>query len=431
MEQPIKKSLLNRIDSGWQWVPSLYFIEGLPYIFVMSVSVIFFKRMNLSNSEIAFYTSWLYLPWIIKPFWSPIVDLVGSKRRWILIMQFIIGALFAGIALSLPFENWLNYTLLFFWLIAFSSATHDISADGFYMLALPPKKQAKFVGIRSTFYRIAMITGQGLFVILAGELEQQYGSVKSAWSITFGITALIFFVFAIYHKFILTKSEEKNVNRTHENILNSFLEVFIDFFRKKQITTIILFLLLYRLSEAQLVKLASPFLLDASSAGGLGLTTAEIGFIYGTIGIIFLVLGGILGGLAIAKEGLKYWLLPMVIAINVPNAVYWLFAIFHPHSLPVISIGVAFEQFGYGFGFAAYLVYAMMISEGKYRTAHYAIATGFMALGMMLPGMISGYLQEALGYSNFFLWVLISAIPIFILIKFVNITPEYGKKSQG
>ena len=416
------------MDKGWRWVPSLYFIEGLPYIFVMSVSVIFFKRMQLSNGEIALYTSWLYLPWVIKPFWSPLVDLLGTKRRWILSMQFFIGVAFAGIALTLPFASWLNFSLLFFWLIAFSSATHDIAADGFYMLAQTPHSQAKFVGIRSTFYRIAMITGQGLLVIVAGSLEEKFGNIKTAWTITFLITSVIFITFAIYHKFFLPGNETAQLNTDRKNLLKSFFEVFLDFFRKKQIGIIILFLLLYRFSEAQLVKLASPFMLDSTTSGGLGLTTSQIGLIYGTVGVLFLVAGGILGGFAIARNGLKYWLLPMVIAINVPNAVYWLFALSQPSSLWIVALGVAFEQFGYGFGFAAYLVYAMMISEGKYKTTHYAIATGFMALGMMLPGMASGYLEQALGYSDFFLWVIASTIPAFILIKFVKISPEYGKK---
>jgi len=424
----LKKTITNKIDYGWSWVPSLYFIEGLPYIFVMSVSVIFLKRMNLGNGEIALYTSWLYLPWIIKPFWSPVVDLLGQKRNWILFMQFTIGVLFAGIALTLPFHNWLNFTLLFFWLIAFSSATHDIAADGFYMLAQSPHSQAKFIGIRSTFYRIAMITGQGLFVIIAGKLEENFGNVKQAWEITFGLTAFIFIIFSLYHKFFLPRNETSQKSNDKENFIKSFITVFVDFFRKEQIGIIILFLLLYRLSEAQLVKLAAPFFLDSPTSGGLGLTTAQIGLIYGTIGVLFLVLGGILGGFAIARSGLKFWLLPMVIAINIPNAVYWLFALFTPVSLPLVALGVAFEQFGYGFGFAAYLFYAMMISEGKYKTAHYAIATGFMALGMMLPGMVSGYMQEALGYSHFFLWVLLSSVPMFFLIKYVKINPDYGKK---
>ncbi len=424
----MKKTITNKIDYGWSWVPSLYFIEGLPYIFVMSVSVIFLKRMNLGNGEIALYTSWLYLPWIIKPFWSPVVDLLGQKRNWILFMQFTIGVLFAGIALTLPFHNWLNFTLLFFWLIAFSSATHDIAADGFYMLAQSPHSQAKFIGIRSTFYRIAMITGQGLFVIIAGKLEENFGNVKQAWEITFGLTAFIFIIFSLYHKFFLPRNETSQKSNDKENFIKSFITVFVDFFRKEQIGIIILFLLLYRLSEAQLVKLAAPFFLDSPTSGGLGLTTAQIGLIYGTIGVLFLVLGGILGGFAIARSGLKFWLLPMVIAINIPNAVYWLFALFTPVSLPLVALGVAFEQFGYGFGFAAYLFYAMMISEGKYKTAHYAIATGFMALGMMLPGMVSGYMQEALGYFHFFLWVLLSSVPMFFLIKYVKINPDYGKK---
>ena len=414
--------------NGWFWVPSLYFIEGLPYVFVMSVSVIFYKKLGLSNSQIAFYTSWLYLPWIIKPLWSPVVEIFATKRKWIVATQFIIGLAFGGIAFSLVTDSTFRYSLLFFSLIAFASATHDIAADGFYILAQSPKNQAKFVGIRSAFYRVAMITGQGLFVILAGKLETAFGNVKSAWLVVYLIVFSVFLIFSLYHKFILPKEKNSQTENKTSGYVKLFVKPFMDFFKKNQIGVVIAFLLLYRFSEAQLVKLATPFMLDYLQKGGLGLTTSEIGVIYGTIGVIFLVLGGILGGFVIAKDGLKRWLYPMLFMINLPNAVYLFFAIFQPQNLFIIASGVAFEQFGYGFGFTAYLVYAMFISEGEFATSHYAIATGFMALGMMLPGMISGYLQEALGYVNFFLWVVIATLPSFWIAKFVKIDSEYGKK---
>ncbi len=415
--------------NGWFWIPSLYFIEGLPYVFVMSVSVTFFKRMELSNEEIAFYTSWLYLPWVIKPLWSPFVDLFKTKRYWIIFTQFFIGVAFGGIAFSLSAtDNYFGYVFLLFSLIAFASATHDIAADGFYMIAQTPSNQAKFVGIRSTFYRIAMITGQGLFVVLAGELEKSLGDVKHAWAIVYATVFALFFLFAAYHKFILPRTEKQREAKPVKKLLSEFFVPFADFFKKDGIGVIVFFLLFYRFSEAQLVKLATPFMLDSVEKGGLGLSTSDIGFIYGTIGVGFLVAGGILGGFAIAKKGLKYWLFPMLIFINIPNAVYLYFALVQPQNFFIISSGVALEQFGYGFGFTAYLVYAMMISEGKFAASHYAIATGFMALGMMLPGMFSGYLQESLGYVNFFIWVLLATIPSFIVARFVKIKNDYGIK---
>ncbi len=418
----------KKFDKGWFWIPSLYFAEGLPYVFVMSVSVIFYKRFGLSNSEIALYTSWLYLPWVIKPLWSPVVDLLKTKRQWILIMQFAIGVAFAGIAFSLSSENFFGYTILLFSLIAFASATHDIAADGFYMLAQTPRSQAKFVGIRSTFYRIAMITGQGLFVVFAGKLEEFFGNVRHAWFTVYLVVFSLFLILAFYHKFVLPKSETpRNVN-SGKKFTKEFFKPFLLFFKKEQIGVILAFLLLYRFSEAQLVKLAAPFMLDPIEKGGLGLTTSEIGYVYGTVGVMFLVFGGILGGFAIAKKGLKFWLYPMLFFINVPNAVYLFFALFQPQNFAVITAGVALEQFGYGFGFTAYLVYAMMISEGEFKTSHYAIATGFMALGMMLPGMFSGYLQERLGYVNFFIWILAATLPSFFTAKFVKIKEDYGVK---
>ncbi len=605
-------------NSAWSWVPSLYFAEGIPYVIVMTVSVIMYKRMGISNTDIALYTSWLYLPWVIKPFWSPIVDLLKTKRWWIVIMQLFIGAGLAGVALTIPINSFFQYSLAFFWLLAFSSATHDIAADGFYMLALNKHKQAYFIGIRSTFYRLAMITGQGLLIILAGFIEsntglepinfnvvtqkdstqfiniesninniktynkqkfiiseQNYslglnklsserakeiknwahklniqnnfikeeekskqniswwtanvskplknklkkefgkedynknidlkegniavfsirlatpikddkkivinidrekgdknlsliegqrlifnssnwnkkalilvqsdkklskitsasftglsGDIPLAWSITFFILSGLFIIFMIYHKFILPKPDSDIANTNDENIIKEFFSTFKSFFTKENAGISIAFILLFRLGESQLVKLASPFLLDAREQGGLGLTTGDIGLIYGTIGVLFLTIGGILGGWLAARNGLKYWIWLMVLAINLPNLAYVYLAIFTPDSIFLISSAVAIEQFGYGFGFTAYMLYMIYYSEGKNKTAHYAISTGLMALGMMLPGMISGWLQEIIGYTNFFIWVMICTIPGFIIVKFLKIDKEFGKKES-
>lgn len=416
----------------WFWVPSLYYAQGIPYVVVMTVSVIMYKRLDISNTDIALYTSWLYLPWVIKPLWSPFVDIIGKKRNWIIFMQLLVGGGLAGVALTLPLSNFFQYSLAFLWILAFSSATHDIAADGFYMLGLTQKDQAFFVGIRSTFYRLSMITGQGLLVILAGFLENSTGSIPIAWSITFFVLAGLFGLFFIYHKFILPYPKTDVSARKDESspIMAEFVKTFAAFFKKKNIGIILGFILLYRLAESQLVKIAAPFLLDSREVGGIGLTTSEIGLVYGTIGVACLTIGGIIGGIVIAKHGLKFWLWPMIIAINLPDLVYVFLAYTQYSNLWVVSLMVGIEQFGYGFGFTAYMLYLIYISDGEYKTSHYAIATGFMALGMMIPGMWSGWLQELIGYQNFFIWICIATIPGFIMAKLVKIDPEFGKKVE-
>lgn len=585
----------KKTGSGpWKWVPTLYFAEGIPYVMVMTLSVIFYKRMGISNTQIALYTSWLYLPWVIKPLWGPVVDILRTKRFWILLMQLCIGAGLAGVAFTIPVERFFQFTLAFFWLLAFSSATHDIAADGFYMLGLSKGDQAFFVGIRSTFYRLAMLTGQGLLVILAGYFEASTGlppvevtvravegttrtafnpgelsvepdtgksyfvssdevrigfdnipeseanslldavdewnsahgfyaaaekagesaaaapsgdkltgnvgytwfrlskkpgegenivmnfsfdkgdksialarsyrfefneenwdepafavfrldpklerttsasftglsgNIRFAWTMVFIVVALLFAGFHIYHRFALPRPAADISSRGGKSgFMEEFLSTFVEFFRKKRIGVILLFLLVYRLGESQLVKLASPFLLDAREANGLGLTTGDLGLIYGTIGIIALSIGGIIGGIAASRRGMKYWLWWMVAAMNLPNLVYVFLSYAMPSSLWIVGASVAVEQFGYGFGFTAYMLYMIYVSEGKHKTAHFALTTGFMALGMMLPGMVSGWLQELIGYQHFFIWVMICTIPSFILVPFLHIDPEFGKK---
>jgi len=592
MNKPEKLSQGKQDSRPWLWVPSLYFAEGIPYVLVMTLSVIFYKRMGISNAQIALYTSWLYLPWVIKPLWGPVVDILRTKRFWILIMQLCIGAGLAGVAFTIPTDRFLQLTLAFFWLLAFSSATHDIAADGFYMLGLSRHDQAFFVGIRSTFYRLAMLTGQGLLVILAGYFEAKTGlppvevevvvvedlapvaftpeklisqidtgntyfftadqvqigladlpgskadnliaqveawntshgfypevengvpdssaaelsgnvgytwfqlskrpeegesivmnfsfekgdksialaksyrfefneenwnvpafavfqldprldkatsasftglsgNIRFAWTVVFAIIAVIFVGFFIYHRFALPRPVEDRPNRNEDgSFFKEFLSTFMEFFRKKNIGVMLLFLLVYRLGESQLVKLASPFLLDSKEANGLGLTTGDLGLIYGTIGIVALSLGGILGGIVASRKGLKYWLWWMVAAMNLPNLVYVFLSYVMPSSLWVVGTSVAVEQFGYGFGFTAYMLYMIYISEGKHKTAHFALATGFMALGMMIPGMVSGWLQELIGYQHFFIWVMICTIPGFIVIPFLKIDPTFGKKNK-
>ncbi|MEM6892467.1 MAG: MFS transporter [Bacteroidota bacterium] len=417
-------------DTGaWRWIPLLYFTQGIPYVIVVTVSVIMYKRLGISNAEIGLYTSWLYLPWVIKPLWSPFVDLKGTKRGWFLSMQLIIAIAFLGIGLFLPSNNFFVTTLAFFWMAAFASATNDIASDGFYLIGLSQKKQSFFIGLRSTFYRLAMVTGQGLLVILAGFLENKYGDNTKAWSITMILTAGLMLLMTLSNFFAAPRYESGK--QEIQKKAKSFIDIFVSFFQKPQISVAILFILTYRLGESQLVKMASPFLLDDLEVGGLGYSTEAVGTIYGTLGMIMLSLGGILGGILISRDGLKKWMLPMLISLNLPNILYAFLAITHTTSIYAVVGTVILEQFGYGFGFTAFLIYLIYVSEGISKTSHYAIATGFMALGMMLPGMISGYVQEWLGYDGFFIWVVLAALPAFIVLRFLHYPSDYGKKGSA
>jgi PAT family beta-lactamase induction signal transducer AmpG len=490
----------------WAWIPSLYFTQGIPYVMVMSVSVMMYKNLEVSNADIAFFTSLLYFPWFLKFAWGPFIDMFKTKRFWTITMQLIVGVALFGIALSLTTSFYWSLTLIVFAVMAFASATHDIAADGFYMLSLEQQQQAAFVGVRSTFYRVATIVGSGLLVVIAGQLSSGMG-FKNAWSIVFVITGTLFILLFLYHKFILPYPSDdlgtmknrklsgsqvgllfggfllvagifytafiiislllslfgiispwktivatislvlivvilfrtfvatfvekfESSDKKNEVLLPfiEFLKAFVVFMQKKDIWNILGFLLFFRFAEAQLVKLVQPFLLDPRSKGGLELTTSEVGIVYGTIGIIALTAGGLIGGYVISKKGLKWWLWPMVIIMHTPDLAFVYLSQYQPTNYLLINIAVACEQFGYGFGFTAYMMFMIMISQGEHKTAHYAICTGIMALGMMLPGMYSGALQEQIGYQNFFIWVIISTIPGFIVAALVKIDPEFGKK---
>ena len=417
-------------DSPWAWIPTLYFAQGLPYVAVMTISVIMYKRLDISNAELAFYTGWLNLPWVIKPLWSPFIDLIKTKRWWTTIMQLFIGAGLAGIAFTVPTEHFFQLTLAIFWLMAFSSATHDIAADGFYMLGLDSHQQALFVGIRSTFYRIATIAGQGLLIMLAGYLERTTGNIPYAWSITFRGLAGLFLALWLYHQVVLPRPDSDRPARevSANTLMKEFFATFASFFQKKQAVIAILFMLLYRLPEAQLAKMCIPFLVDPVSEGGLGLTTEEIGFVQGTVGIIGLTLGGILGGIVVSRGGLKRWLWPMVWAISLPDIVYVYLSYIQPESLLLVNLCVFIEQFGYGFGFTAFMLYLIYFADGEHKTAHYAICTAFMALGMMIPGMAAGWLQEVMGYQLFFIWIIVCTLATFGVTALLKIDPEFGKK---
>lgn len=415
---------------AWSWVPSLYFCEAIPYVAVVALSTVMYKRLGVSNAELAFYTSWLYLPWVIKPLWSPLLERFRTKRFWIVSLQFFIGAGLAAVALTVPGPDYFKWTLAAFWLMAFSSATHDIAADGFYMLALPPHQQAAFVGVRSLFYRLANIAGQGGLVYLAGSLEESTGNIAKAWAMVFALPAALFAITAVYHMCVLPRPAEDRPSRVAKSAAADWLLIFAEFFKKRGILQAMLFLLLYRLGEAQLVKLAQPFLLDAREVGGLGLTTKQVGLAYGTFGIIALTAGGLVGGWAISRRGLRAMLWPMLVCMHLPNLAYVLLAWFQPGSFAMACAAVVVEQLGYGFGFTAYLVFMMFVATGEHKTAHYAICTGFMALGMMLPGMIAGKIQELLGYGNFFIWVCVATLPSVAAVALLKIDPGFGRKAE-
>lgn len=417
----------------WAWIPTLYLAEGLPYVVVMSVSVVLYKGLGISNAEIALATSWLYLPWVIKPLWSPVVDILGTRRRWIWVTQLVVGAALAGAALSIPGPHFFRWTLVFFWLLAFDSATHDIAADGFYMLGTNERQQAFFVGVRSMFYRLATIAGQGLLVMLAGAIQTRTGDLRLGWSVAMGGLAVLFLGFGLWHRFILPRPPADRPGEAREipQFVQAFLSTFGSFFRKPRIVVLLLFLTLYRFGEAQLVKLVAPFLLDARAQGGLALTTTQVGLVYGTVGIGALTLGGVLGGWMISRHGLKAWLWPMLLAIHLPDAMFIYLAYAQPENLLVTQLCVAIEQFGYGFGFAAYGMYMIHIARGEHQTAHYAICTGFMALGMMFPGMWSGWLQDLIGYRHFFVWVILATVPSFVVAALIPLDAQFGKRSEA
>jgi PAT family beta-lactamase induction signal transducer AmpG len=425
--EPSEKSSPGR---AWSWLPSLYFCQAVPYVAVVALSVPMYKKLGVSNADIAFWTSWLYLPWVIKPLWSPLVDRFATKRAWIWALQFVVGAGLAAVALAVPGPEFFRWTLAVFWLLAFASATHDIAADGFYLLALPAHQQAAFVGVRSLFFRLGNLAGQGGLVYLAGSLEESTGSLRTAWAWVFVPPAALFGLAALYHWLVLPRPAGDGPAPAGAGLLTDWLGVLAAFFRKPGIGPILAFLLLYRLGEAQLLKLLQPFFLDYRGLGGLELTTKQLGVIYNTHGVMALILGGLLGGWMISRCGLKRLLWPMLATMHLPNLAYVWLATTQPTAPWLVSAAVVVEQFGYGFGFTAYMVFMMLVADGPHQTAHYALCTGFMALGMMLPGMASGWIQELVGYRWFFVWVCVACLPsIFAVARIRRLVPAgFGMK---
>ena len=440
-KESARQGLLSFV-SPWVWVPTLYFTEGVPYFLVNSISVMLFAKMGVPNDQLAFFTTLLYFPWFLKGLWSPFVDIIRTKRWWIIAMQVLLTVLCILLTISLPQPSaemiaaketsvgLFRFTLILFIIAAFASATHDIAADGYYMLAHDEKSQAAFVGIRSTFYRIAAVFSQGVLVYIAGRIEESTGDIPLSWQLTLGATALIMLLVTLYHTFFLPRVEANRPIESADSrqVGRELKEAFVTFFSKSGVWLAITFMLLYRLSEGFLVKLCQPFLVDSREVvlrdgqlfgGGLGLSTDTVGLLYGTIGVACLLLGGILGGIYISRRGLKRSLWLMAAALTLPSFVYCYLSMVQPESLWVIGTAVCFEQFGYGFGFTAYMMYTMHFSEGQYKTSHYAICTAFMALSMMIPGFVAGALELAVGYSAFF-WIANGcSITTFVITYFV------------
>ena len=434
--------------SPWLWVPTLYFAEGVPYFIVNNISVMMFTKMGVPNGDMAFYTTLLYCPRFLKGIWSPLVDVVRTKRWWIVTMQVLLTALMVLLTLTLPHPevdvinsgqtpiSLFMLTLVLFIIAAFASATHDIAADGYYMLAHSPSSQAAFIGIRSTFYRIASVFGQGVLVFIAGHIEKDTGDIPYSWQVTLGVSAVIFFLITLYHIFCLPHSDEDRPRqasieeaKTKSN-WSELAESFVTFIKKPNVLWAIAFMLLYRLPEGFLIKMCQPFLVRGTETGALGLSTEIVGLIYGTFGVIALLAGGIVGGIVASKIGLKRSLWIMAACMTLPCLTFVYLAIYQPDNIIIISIALCIEQFGYGFGFTAYMLYMMYFSEGEFKTSHYAICTAFMALSMMLPGFVAGYIQEAIGYVNFF-WMVMFCCVATVFVTFVvrgQIDEQYGRK---
>jgi MFS transporter, PAT family, beta-lactamase induction signal transducer AmpG len=428
---PEARATQSTTRNPWAWIPTLYFAEGLPNAIVTTISIVLYKALGVSNARIGVYTGLFYLPWVLKPLWSPVVDILKTRRVWIWRMQCVLGLTFAGIALALPSAHFIPLSMFLFWLIAFSSATHDIAADGFYILALPEGQQSFFVGVRSTLYRVATLFVKGPFIFIAAEIKDHIGSETRAWAIAFAGMAALFGCVGAYHGFILPRpaGDRPGEAGSLSRFFGEFLQTFGAFFEKPKIAALVLFLLFYRFGEAQLLTMVQPFLLDPQGAGGLGLSEKELSVVYGTVGVIALMLGGIVGGILVSRHGLRAWLWPMVLVMHLPDAVFIYLSQGQPADRGLIGGCVALEQFGYGFGFTAYMLYMIYIARGRHATAHYAICTGFMALGLMLPGLWSGELQHLLGYRHFFIWVLLATIPGFIVTALVPLDAEFGKRA--
>lgn len=430
---PDSKEARGKGRSPWLWVPTLTFADSLPAVAVMAISVILYKQLGLSNTAITFYTSWFYLPWVLKPIWSPFIDLVKTKRWWVLAMEILIGAALGGVAFTIPTSFWLQGTLFFFWVMAFAGASHCVAADGFYMLGLNPRQQAEFMGVRTLFDRLATIFGQGILVMIAGNLQVVFrNSISYSWSLLFYGVMGVFLALWLWHNYSLPYAREdvKHKFVDVKTIWKGFLETFRTFFLKGNMVFAVLFIMLFRMPEGLLSKVSELFLIDAGHNGGLGLSPQEYGLVQGTVGIIGIACGGLLGGWLVSRDGLKKWLWPMVVAFTLPQIVYVFLSYSLPSSLTVINVCVFAEQFGYGFGLTAYMLFLIYYSRGEFKTSHYALASAMMSLSMMLPGIVAGALQESMGYRHFFILTLASCVVMYVLAALIKVDSDFGKSED-
>ncbi len=401
---------MTKLGTPWLWVPTLYLAEGIPYFLVTTVSITLFTQLGMPNAQMALFTSLITFPWVIKPLWSPFVDVLKTKRWWVLCMQTIMAACTLLIAFTAS-RGYFSIGLILFTITAFASATHDIAADGYYMLALTDKQQSAFIGIRSTFYKIAGIFCQSVLLIFVGWMER-YTSINNAWTCALVCVSAIIAGIALWHAYGMKKVETTTERTlTNQQIWQSVGKTFATFFQKEGIALALCFMLLYRLPEALLLKLCNPFFLATAEQGGLGLSVDEIGLYYGGIGVIMMLIGGIVGGLLISKWGLKRLILPMALALTLPCGVYVYLASELTTNVAIITTCIGIEQLGYGIGYTACMLYMMRFAEGEHQTAHFSLCTAFMFLGLMLPGLVAGYIQEAVGYIWFFWIVMIACIP--------------------
>jgi PAT family beta-lactamase induction signal transducer AmpG len=397
------------------WVPTLYFAEGLPFVVIATVSVLMYKSMGISDAQIAFFTTLVTWPWTLKPLWGPLLEMFKTKKYFVVATQLIGGIAFGLVALTLPLAGFFQYSLALLMILAFNSATHDIAGDGVYINSLSEKEQSQYVGWQGACYNIGKIMAQGALVYVAGQLEIRVG-VLHAWMIVMGLFGAIMILLSIWHaRFLPIGGTSAHVTSLSET-MRIFWDVVKTFFQKKNIWWGITFIILYRFAEGQAIKIVPLFFRATRQAGGLGLTTSEIGVVYGTFGAAAFILGSILAGYFIAKRGLKKSIFVLCCFFNLPFAAYTFLAITQPTDLIIVGAAVVLEYFGYGFGFVGLILFMMQqIAPGKYKMAHYAFATAIMYLGFMLPSMVSGYISDFLGYKNFFIWVLFATIPSFLV----------------
>ncbi len=410
-----------RQNPPFAWVPTLYFAEGVPFFAISLIAGILYKRLGLGNDVIALYTKLLLLPWSLKPLWSPLLEMFKTKKYFVVLLQLVGGVSLCLIGLCLPLAGYFLYTLVLFGVVAFCSSTHDIAADGLYIASLSPKEQAAYAGWQSGFYSVARLFSQGGLIILAGYLESRT-DVPHAWMAIFASMGVILMLLGLYHARVLPTGGVARHSGSLREIRATFWDVLLSFLKKPNIYLLLLFILLYRVGEGQVVTIGPLFLVDKRAAGGLGLSMDLFGTIYGTFGTLAFLAGTMLGGYFTSWLGLRRAILPLICAMNFPNVAYVYLSMARPTSHVAIASAMSVEMFGYGFGFVGVMLLMMQeIAPGKYQTAHYAFANSLMNLGLMIPGAVSGKIQMALGYQKFFVWVLLSSIPAIVLARFIPI----------